>query len=195
MTRSASEEALEAKADLLKALGHPARLLILNLVRMKPRHGEELAAILALSPATISHHLGMLTHVGLLTSRKDQYYQTYSLVSEALNRTLAEIIRISPTGPIAGVEEDAFRNKVLRTFLRRGRLISIPAQLKKKIIVLERIAQEFVPGRSYTEREVNLTLLEFHEDVAELRRGLVDQRLLARERGIYQRTQPAEPGA
>jgi DNA-binding transcriptional ArsR family regulator len=46
------EENLNARAELFKALGHPARLLILNLIRMKPRHGEELAVILHLSPAS-----------------------------------------------------------------------------------------------------------------------------------------------
>ena len=36
---------LEARAQFFKALGHPARLLIINLVKVKPRHTEELAAI------------------------------------------------------------------------------------------------------------------------------------------------------
>ena len=54
MSKSAYEGDLEARAELLKALGHPVRLLILNLLDMKPRHGEELAAILNLQPATIS---------------------------------------------------------------------------------------------------------------------------------------------
>ena len=73
------EENLAVRAEFFKALGHPARLLILNLIRMKPRHGEELAVILHLNPATISHHLSKLTDAGLLVSRKDQYYQVYSL--------------------------------------------------------------------------------------------------------------------
>ena len=83
-----AEADLETRAELFKALGHPARLLILNLIRIKPRHGEELAAILGLNPATISHHLALLTAARLLTSRKDQYYQTYSFVSGAFERTL-----------------------------------------------------------------------------------------------------------
>ena len=46
-------ENLEARARLFKALGHPTRLLILNLIKQKPRHTEEMAAILNLQPATI----------------------------------------------------------------------------------------------------------------------------------------------
>jgi hypothetical protein len=57
--------------------------------------------------------------------------------------------------------------------------------------VLERIAQEFEPGRDYTEREVNIVLLDFHDDVATLRRGLIEHKLMQRDRGIYRRTAPA----
>jgi ArsR family transcriptional regulator len=187
MNKSPLEENLEARAQLFKALGHPVRLLILNLVRMKPRHGEELAAILKLQPATISHHLAKLTDVGLLRSKKDQYYQTYSLVSDVLKKTIGEVVHLPQPELTAGVEEDAYRNKVLKTFFRHGRLTRIPAQLKKWLIILEKIVQEFEPEREYPEREVNQILLEFHDDVATLRRGLVDYGLLEREQGIYHR--------
>ena len=181
------EENLEARAELFKALGHPTRLLILNLVQMKPRHGEELAAILSLKPATISHHLAKLTSVGLLQSRKDQYYQTYSLVGDTLKKTLGDVVRLPQPGLMAGVEEDAYRKKVLTTFFRHGRLTQIPAQLKKRLIILEKLAEEFEPERAYTEREVNLILLDYHDDVATLRRALIGQNLMTREKGIYHR--------
>ena len=74
MSKTRAEENLEARAELLKALGHPVRLLIMNLVKIKPRHGEELSILLNLNPATVSHHLARLTKVGLLRSTKTQYY-------------------------------------------------------------------------------------------------------------------------
>jgi ArsR family transcriptional regulator len=191
MSKSAYDEDLEARAELLKALGHPVRLLILNLLDMKPRHGEELAAILGLQPATISHHLAKLSGVGLLTSKKDQYYQTYSLIGEVLNKPLSDIVRLPQPGLTAQVEEDAYRVKVLSTFFKHGRLTQIPAQLKKQVIVLEKIVQEFEPEQAYTEHQVNQVLLEFHEDVASLRRGLVSNGLVTREQGIYRRVYPA----
>ena len=178
------EQNLEARAQLFKALGHPARLLILNLVQNKPRHGEELAAILRLKPATISHHLAKLTSVGLLQSKKDQYYQTYSLTGNLLDKTLAEVVYLPQPGLTAEVQEDAYRNKVLRTFFARGRLTQIPAQLKKRIIVLETIVQEFEPEREYNEREVNLILLDFNEDIATLRRGMISAGLMTRDKGV-----------
>ena len=63
-----TEANLTSQAEFFKALGHPARLLILSLVQVKPRHGEELAVILNLTPATISHHLALLSKAGLTSS-------------------------------------------------------------------------------------------------------------------------------
>jgi hypothetical protein len=188
MNERTAESNLEGRAQLFKALGHPARLLILNLLRTKPRHGEELAAILRLKPPTISHHLSLLSAAGLLESHKDQYYQTYSLVRGALDKKLAEVVFLPQPDMTAEVDEDAYRAKVLRTFFQRGRLVQIPAQLKKRQIVLERLAEEFEPERGYSEREVNITLLDFHEDVASLRRGLIEFKLMQREKGVYRRT-------
>jgi DNA-binding transcriptional ArsR family regulator len=122
MSKTTYEQNLEDRAALFKALGHPVRLLILNLVDMKPRHGEELAEILNLNPATISHHLSKLTAVGLLESRKDQYYTTYSLVGDMLGTSLGDLIRLPQPGVTAQVEEDAYRQKVLNTFFQRGQL-------------------------------------------------------------------------
>jgi hypothetical protein len=187
MTKSAYETDLEIRAGLFKALGHPVRLLILNLINQKPRHGEELAAILQLNPATISHHLALLTEVGFLSSKKDQYYQTFFLVPGMLDKHLSDVVYILQSVSLPGVDGDAYRNKVLQTFFRRGRLVSIPAQLKKRQVILEKIAQEFEPGRQYTEKEVNVILLDFHDDVASLRRGLIEFGLMDRQGGVYKR--------
>jgi len=187
MTKSSAEANLEMRAQLFKALGHPARILMLNLLSVKPRHGEELAAILRLNPATISHHLTKLAEAGLVVAKKDQYYQIYSLVNEILKRPLEEIIQMPQDGLQSQVETDAYRDKVLRTFFKRGRLTQIPAQYKKYQVVLEKIAQEFEPDRRYTEREVNHILLDFNDDVATLRRGMIDTGLMERDKGVYWR--------
>ena len=176
---------LEARAQLFKALGHPMRLLIMNLVLTKARHGEELAAILHLNPATVSHHLTKLAEAGLLEARKDQYYQTYSLAQDVLQRTLDEVIRLPQPDLRAQVKTDAYREKVLRIFFKHGRLKQIPAQRKKQLIILEHIAQEFEPDRAYGEMEVNHILIEFNDDVAWLRRSLVEHGLMKRAKGVY----------
>jgi len=183
----AHDQDLESRAGLFKALGHPARLLILSLIRAKPRHVEEMAAILLLSPATVSHHLSRLSEAGLLRSEKDQYYQTYSLAGDWLGKSLAEVVFLAQPGLGAAVEEDAYTHKVLATFLQRGRLIRIPAQRKKRQIILEKLVEEFEPERTYSEREVNQILVEFHDDVATLRREMIACGLMQRDHDTYWR--------
>ncbi|WP_380168853.1 DUF2087 domain-containing protein [Jannaschia sp. R86511] len=84
---------------------------------------------------------------------------------------------------------DAEREQVLRVFLDAdGRLVRIPAKHTKRLVVLDLLAQEFVPGERYAETEVNNRLRAFHDDVAALRRYLVENLFLAREAGVYWRT-------
>lgn len=184
---SAAERDLETRAALFKALGHPVRLLILNLIKMRSRHTEELAEILLLKPATVSFHLSQLSKAGLLDSTKEQYYQVYSLAGNVLRKPLSEVVFMAQPELTARVEEDAYRKKVLDTFLRRGRLTQIPAQRKKQQVIMEELAKEFEPEREYGEPEVNRILVEFHDDVAALRRGLVEHGLMQRTKGVYRR--------
>jgi hypothetical protein len=87
--------------------------------------------------------------------------------------------------PTGDVPEDEAR--VLRTYFRAGRLTQIPVQRAKKLVVLDRLAQEFDVGVRYSERQVNGILRRFHADVASLRRFLVDEGFLDREAGVYWR--------
>ena len=87
--------------------------------------------------------------------------------------------------PTGDVPEDEAR--VLRTYFRAGRLTQIPTQRAKKLIVLDRLAQEFDVGLRYSERQVNAILRRFHADVASLRPYLVDEGFLDRESGVYWR--------
>lgn len=77
--------------------------------------------------------------------------------------------------------------KVLRTFLRAGRLVRIPAKHSQRLIVLDHLAQRFEVGERFTERQVNATLRPLHDDVAALRRHLVDEGFLDRAAGRYWR--------
>ena len=81
------------------------------------------------------------------------------------------------------------REQVLRTFFDpEGRLTTIPAKHAKRLVVLDALAQRFEPGERYPETEVNNRLRDAHDDVAALRRYLVDEGFLSREGGVYWRT-------
>ncbi|MGC4768433.1 DUF2087 domain-containing protein [Micromonospora sp. DT44] len=81
---------------------------------------------------------------------------------------------------------------VLRTFLRGDVLVGMPAQRGRRRTLLAHIAQRsFASGTRYPERAVDDALKPWcasgASDHATLRRYLVDERLLTREQGIYQR--------
>jgi len=78
--------------------------------------------------------------------------------------------------------------RVLETFIRDGRLVLMPTKRSKLQVVLDHLAQQFEPGRKYTEAEVNETLQRFHDDYAALRRYLVDEGFLSRESNVYWRS-------
>jgi hypothetical protein len=88
--------------------------------------------------------------------------------------------------------------RVERAFFRGDRLVSIPARVGKRAILLPIIRDRCFPeDRDYEEKEVNMRLALLHPDVAALRRYLVDEGLMTRGGGIYRRApdrdRPAEP--
>jgi hypothetical protein len=81
--------------------------------------------------------------------------------------------------------------KVIRAFIRDGRLTSIPAKPRKRDLLLPYLLDQCFPeDRAYEEREVNQRLALLHPDVSALRRHLVDGGLMTRDAGIYRRTAP-----
>lgn len=92
--------------------------------------------------------------------------------------------------PADDAEADA--DPVLRTFLRAGVLVGLPAQQSRRRVLLAHIAERsFEPGSRYPERAVDDVLKPWcaagGSDHATLRRYLIDERMLTREHGIYQR--------
>ena len=82
--------------------------------------------------------------------------------------------------------------KVLRAFLVDGRLVRIPAQHKKRLVVLRYLARtDFRQGEAIPERDVNMRLALRNPDVAALRRYLVENGFMERSGGIY-RLRPEE---
>jgi hypothetical protein len=177
-----NDDQIERLTRLFRAIADPARLRILGELAAAPRAGHELAERLRLTPPTISHHMAKLVDVGLVRVEPDAQKRHYSLDAAAW-RALAT----PPTSARGSAEPDAAdeRERVLRAFFDGERLRSIPAQRKKRVVVLQRLLERFEPGRSYPERDVNDMLRVAHDDVATLRRELVDYGFLVRDRGIY----------
>jgi hypothetical protein len=80
-------------------------------------------------------------------------------------------------------------DRVLENFVdASGRLVAIPVQRKKRMVVLRWLVEDFQPGRLYLEAEVNHIISRRHPDVWALRRYLVDEELMQRRQGVYWRT-------
>lgn len=184
----------EAEAvRLFKCLADKSRLQILKSLAMEDMYVERLAERLGISAPTVSFHLKKLSDAGAVTSYKSQYYTMYSLRRELFATSMLDILQEAPDELDLQRQRDAeYRQRVIEAFFEYGKLQSIPAQLKKKRIVLEVIAQAFAFDRVYSEREVNLILADFHDDFCTLRRDLVGEQLLNRDAHGYWRVRTDE---
>lgn len=97
---------------------------------------------------------------------------------------------LGDTGPFGS--RPAPDRAVLRRFVVDGRLVSIPAKMSVRRVVLDWLVDDFDSDRDYTEPMVNLVIGQRHPDTAALRRHLVDAGLMQRAGGIYRRTSSAE---
>jgi predicted transcriptional regulator len=185
------ETLLAELVAFFKALADANRLKIVGLLAQRTLSTEQLAAILELTPGTVTHHLNKLAEVGLVRAHTESYYNVYALQADTLQAMAQRLLsKESLPGVAADVDVDAYDRKVLRDFSRRdGRLKEIPAQRKKREAVLRRIASEFQTGRRYSEKQVNAIIGQFHEDTATLRRELIGYGWLKREDGVYWRTE------
>lgn len=175
-------------AGLLKVIADPERLRILALLAEQSCSDAALSRQTDLSTATINQHVRKLLDSGIVTASGGSPAQTYSLNTElllSLRQTPLDEAAPDPLSSGSGPNDDSARLKVVRNFFDGDRLKSIPARQQQKRIVLEHLVRKFEPDRKYPEREVNGILRNAHDDVASLRRYLIDFGFMTRERGIY----------
>jgi len=81
-------DAYDSQAELLKALAHPVRLQILDILRDGERCVCHIEAVLGLRQAYISQQLMLLRKAGLLADRKDGLRVYYRITDRAVLRVL-----------------------------------------------------------------------------------------------------------
>ncbi len=179
-----TEAAPPELVQFFKALADETRLKIVGLLAHESLTGEQLAAMLAVKPATISHHLAKLAEAGLVSvegqrGREKPYTLRLDAIQAMAQRLLAQETLPQVTH---NVDTGAFDRQVVKAFTRRdGSLKEIPAAQKKLQAVLRHIIRAFEPGRVYSEKHVNLKLARFHADTASLRRYLISYKLMERD--------------
>ena len=173
---------LEVREFIRLALD-PIRLAVLGRAAEGPVDAESLAASLSVRERRVRHAVARLRGAGLLT-------EDLRLDREALRELAGDLPRPAPPDPaVSGVGTwTDYEIEVLGRFFSGRRLVTVPGARSKRLIVLDRLSQEFEPGVRYEEAEVNFTLQLWHADYASLRRYLVDEGFMTRADGVYWRT-------
>ncbi len=76
------------RADFIKALSHPTRLQIIELLRVGERCVCEIHSELDLEQANVSRHLSILKKEGLLQSRKEGLKVIYRVTDQSIYRII-----------------------------------------------------------------------------------------------------------
>jgi hypothetical protein len=164
-------------------LADPDRRRVFAAVVLGAATLDEVVARTGLDPAVAAKALGRLVDAGIVVRGSDGGLQL-------LDAAFREAARAALARPTSAEHEGAPPEsaKVLRAFVRDGRLLQIPASVPKRRVILDWLAQDFEPGRRYSETMVNLVLGQRHADTAALRRHLVDEGFLDRAGGVYWRS-------
>lgn len=182
MTDTLVQPPLEPLLQFFKALADANRLRILGLLANRPHSVEELAEALELRPSTISHHIAKLGEVKLVSSHADGHHHIYTFDATALEAMAQQMLASSSLPRFSDLDSDTYDRKVLETFLdAEGRLKALPMQRKKFEAILRHVLHVFKVDQVYSGQEVDALLRPFSDDVASLRRGLIDCRMMARD--------------
>ena len=171
--------------QLFKCLADASRLQIINSLFKEDMYVERLAKRLNLSAATISTHLRKLEKIGAVQSRKEQYYTVYTVCPDVFSPRVIDLIKNSEGDSSEDERDEHYRQKILSTFMAKGKITKMPAQLKKKLVLIEEISHAFELGKPYTEKEMNLMIADYYDDFCMVRRFFVDYGMFARDNGVY----------
>ncbi len=89
--RSDRRRLYQLQAQLLRALAHPARIEILELLRDGERCVCEFESLLGLRQPNISQHLAVLRAAGLAVTRREGLRVLYSVADPAIFDVLEEV--------------------------------------------------------------------------------------------------------
>jgi biotin operon repressor len=169
--------------DFFLALSNPERLKVVGVIAIEPMSMAQIAERLKWAPTEVYKHISSLEHFGLVKNQDG----AYRLDTDALHQKSRRILSGSrPRMNKDDFEGEAYERKVLSDFFAPGeKLKQIPLQRKKFVVVLRYLLRAFEPGQRYSEKQVNELLKRYHLDAASLRRGMVDEGMLARQDGVY----------
>ena len=165
-------------------MAEPERRRVIAALILTAGELSHVVEVSGLEPRATVDALDRLMKAGLVEVGSDG---VYVLLEEAFKTAARAAGRPSST-TVESAANQAPDEQIVARSVVEGRLVHLPRKRSKRLLVLNHLAQSFEPGRHYSEREVNQTLRTFDDDVAALRRYLVDERFLDRADGSYWRS-------
>jgi rhodanese-related sulfurtransferase/predicted transcriptional regulator len=168
-------------ADVGKALAHPTRLELLELLAQAPRTVEALAREVDQAVANTSHHLQTLKRARLVVARRAGQFVEYSLAGEDVATLLAALQRV------AGEHLAALQNLTRDYFAARDGLEALdPTALLRRLREDDAVLVDVRPEHEYAAGHLpdalSIPLPELEQRLGELRR---DRPIIAYCRGPY----------
>lgn len=126
---ASDDPVVTAPADLLRAIGHPIRIAILNVIRTEERSVGDIEAATAITQPGLSQHLGVLRKAGLVDTRREAKHVFYRPNRERLTAlagvlsALADGTALADTAAVLakdGAGSPAARVKSAAAFARIG---------------------------------------------------------------------------
>ncbi|MEV0967663.1 DUF2087 domain-containing protein [Microtetraspora glauca] len=177
--------------NLVRLLAEPSRMRVLAAIALGANTPSDIAEASGLSAKDALRAAQRLQDHDLIVAGDDGLRVDYERLRN-LSRDIADSSR-----PEGGEPTES----ALLPFVQGRRLTTVPAQQRRRYVVLEHIvARSFEPGVAYEERVVNDKLREWCDggevDHVAVRRYLIDMGLLTRGGGVYRvKGEPApEPG-
>ena len=171
-----------------KTIGDKSRIKIIALLRKGPLHGQALAGKLGLTPPTISYHITKLREIDIIYQRRDKNTIYFHLNEKKLAFMTEAIIRIGDDRQMEPFQmESTEKQKIIENFIQQdGKLKVLPAQLKKRLVILEHLVKGLKKGKVYDEAEINAYIKPFHDDYATIRREFINYQFMTRENSKYE---------
>lgn len=110
------ESMQQAKADILKAIAHPVRLSIVEMLGKRERCACDICDAFPCDRTTVSKHLAVLKSLGVIEDRKEGLYIHYRLRMTCLLPLLScleRVVRSDACGCSGSLPEETPENVIL----------------------------------------------------------------------------------
>ena len=171
--------------ELVRLLAEPERRKVIAALILSSGNLDYLVSATGLETRSLVDATNRLTAAGLVEQSSDG---EFVVIEHVFKQAARSNLTTDSIKEAASCKPTSNRERIIAQCIANGRLVHIPRKRAKRLVLLDFLAQQFEPGVRYTERQVNTVLRTYDDDVATLRRYLVDELFLDRADGEYWRS-------